>query len=265
VRPKAVTSTPATQSKVAELLNAEFGGSFGSPTHWLLLTNGARLSLAVDKFDKTTVTGHHPVFGKCTVPVSDIYVIRTTPPQPTPVMRSLQDWKLVYAPEPVIPESSEGTSSPLVGKEAKPFKLPLLEGGEFELAKEKGKVVILDFWATWCGPCIKSLPGLIEAVGAFPEDKVKLIGVDQSEAADQVKRFVETRGWKLTVALDAGSNVGQQYGVEGIPHTVIVGPDGKIAWVKTGYTPDGDKEASEAIKKLLTPAPAAAAAPSAAP
>jgi peroxiredoxin len=54
--------------------------------------------------------------------------------------------------------------------------------------------------------------------------------------------------------LDAGQTVARQYGVEGIPHTVIVGPDGKIAWVKTGYSPDGDSEAAKAVEQLLNTA-----------
>jgi peroxiredoxin len=90
----------------------------------------------------------------------------------------------------------------------------------------------------------------------FPEDRVKLIGMNQAEPPEQVKRFVETRGWKLTVALDAGQTVARQYGVEGIPHTVIIGPDGKIAWVKTGYSPEGDIETAAAVKQLLAGAPA---------
>ncbi|MEO8353331.1 MAG: TlpA disulfide reductase family protein, partial [Chthoniobacteraceae bacterium] len=160
--------------------------------------------------------------------------------------------------EPVIPESG-GESSPEVGKEAEKFKLPLLTEGNFDLGSEHGKVVVLDFWATWCAPCVKSLPGLIEAVSAFPTDRVKLIGVNQSEPSEAVKRFIETRDWQLTVAMDADQKVAQKYGVTGIPHTVIVGPDGKIAWVKTGYSPDGATEAAAAIEKLLAaPAPAEA-------
>ena len=116
---------------------------------------------------------------------------------------------------------------------------------------------MLDFWATWCGPCVKSLPGLIEAMSAFPEDRVKLIGVNQGEPPDLVKRFLETRNWKLNVAMDAQQSVARQYGVDGIPHTVIVGPDGKVAWVKTGYSPDGETEAANAVKKLLGEAPPA--------
>jgi len=57
--------------------------------------------------------------------------------------------------------------------------------------------------------------------------------------------------------MDTDQNVARQYGVDGIPHTVIIGPDGKVAWVKTGYSSENEKEAAEAIKKLLAaPAPA---------
>ena len=250
-----MTNTATSHEKLAKLLETDFGGSLGSPTHWLLLTNGARLGLAVDSFDNGFVSGRHPVYGRCKAPMSEIYAIRTSAPEPAAITASLKDWRLVYAPEPVLPEGS-GDSSPTLGKMAATFKLPLLGGGEFDLSQEKGKIIVLDFWATWCGPCVQSLPGLIEAMSSFPADRVKLIGVNQAEPADQVKRFLDTRGWKLSVALDASQAVARQYGVDGIPHTVIIGPDGKVAWVKTGYSPDGDTEASNAVKQLLTPAAA---------
>jgi peroxiredoxin len=141
----------------------------------------------------------------------------------------------------------------LLGKEAPPFDLARLVGGNFKLASGKGHVVVLDFWATWCGPCIKSLPGLIDTVSTFPPDRVQLIGVNQGEAPDQVKKFLAMRNMKLDVALDSDQEVGRKYGVDAIPHTIIVGPDGKIAWEQTGYDPDGDNAAAEAIKKLLNP------------
>jgi peroxiredoxin len=248
-------NTAENQDKLTALLASDFGGSLGSPTYWLLLTNGGRFGLAVDKFAPDFITGHHPVYGEVKIPMAQVYGIRTTAPDATATTRSLENWQLVNAPEPVIPDPGGG-NSPLLGKAAASFKLPLLGGGDFDLDAEKGRVVVLDFWATWCAPCIQSLPGLIEAVGDFPSDKVTLIGVNQGESADQVKKFLETRGLKFPVALDSDQSVEGKYGVDAIPRTIIVGPDGKIAWDQTGYDPDGETAAYDEIKKLLAAPPA---------
>ena len=221
-----------------------------SPTHWLLLTNGGRIGLTVEKFEPDAVIGTHPVYGRCKVPMSEVYTIRNTLPNPTVAARAVNGWRLAYAPEPVLPETG-GEGSALLGKAAPVFKAQ--DAGRRRLRFGPAKRVRGDpgFLATWCGPCIKSLPGLIETMAQFPAERVKLVGLNQAEAPEQVKRFLETRGWKLAVAMDAGQNVARQYGVDGIPHTVIVGPDGKVAWVKTGYSPDAETEAAEAVKKLL--------------
>jgi len=254
-----MTNTPENQEKLSGLLASDFGGSLGSPTHWLLLTNGARLTLAVDKFEPDSITGRNPSYGVCKVPMSQVYIIRNSAPDPTSTIKMLEGWRLVSAPEPVIPGEG-GESSPLLGKDAPTFQVPALAGGPCDLEALKGQVVILDFWATWCAPCVKSLPGLIEAMASFPSERVKLIGVNQGESPEQVKHFLDAKNLKFTVAMDADQAVGQKYGVDAIPHTVIVGPDGKVAWMQTGYNPDGESEAAEVVKKLLD-LPSSASAP----
>lgn len=219
-------------------------------THWLQLNNGGRLGLKLDRFAEDAVFGTNSLLGNCRVPLPQIYVIRTTTPPESATMLALREWKLKFAPEPVLPESG-GQSSPLLNQDAKPFKLPLLAGDDFDLSKEKGKVIVLDFWATWCGPCIKSLPQMIDAMAGFDPKQVRFIGVNQAEDKETVKTFLETRGWKFEVALDASQRVGQNFGVEGIPHTVVIGPDGKVAYVKSGYEPNGAKEVAEMVKKLM--------------
>ncbi len=221
-----------------------------TPTHWLQLRDGGRIALAVDKFEADKLTGHSPLLGSCEIPLDRIHIVRFKSPGPTPALLAYQNWRLEPAPEPVLPESG-GQSSPTLGKEVKDFRLPMLGGGDFVFGNEKGKVIVLDFWATWCGPCVQSLPGLIEAMKPFDAKRVKFIGVNQGEEAAQVKRFLEQRGWKFAVALDATQSVAQQFGVTGIPHTVIIGPNGKIAWVNTGYRPGAEKDAVNAVNKLL--------------
>jgi thiol-disulfide isomerase/thioredoxin len=253
-----VRNTPENQAHLAQVLAPDFAGAAGSPTHWLVLTSGARLALAVDKFGKDAITGWHPLYGRCSIPTADVAIVRTSALEPSAAMKSVSDWQTVYAPEPVLPEAG-GDNSAMIGKVASDFKLTLLDGSKFQLANEKGKIVVLDFWATWCGPCVRSLPGLIESMAGFAPDRVRFVGVDQDEPASVVKQFLETRGWKLSVALDDGSRVGQQYGADAIPHTVIIGPDGKIAWVKTSYTPGAEGEAAAEVNKLLAPPPPSAA------
>jgi peroxiredoxin len=88
-------------------------------------------------------------------------------------------------------------------------------------------------------------------MSAFDPKQVRFIGVNQAEDKETVKTFLETRGWKFEVALDANQRVGQNFGVEGIPHTVVIGKDGKVAYVKSGYEPNGAKEVAEMVKKLM--------------
>lgn len=239
--------------RIEKAVDALSGGKPLTPTHYFELASGARFPLAVERFDPQEVIGRHPLAGAMRVPMTHLHAIRTTaPPDQDAALRAFADWELQIAPEPVLPETG-GQSSPLLGKQAADFSLPLLAGGQFSLAAEKGKVIVLDFWATWCGPCVKALPELIAEMSALPPDKTRLIAVNQAESPDVVKKFMEARGWKLEVALDARQTAGKQYDADSLPHTVVIGQDGRIAWVKSGYSPSGAKECAAAVSKLLAP------------
>ncbi|MCP4758023.1 MAG: redoxin domain-containing protein [Planctomycetes bacterium] len=123
----------------------------------------------------------------------------------------------------------------MVGKAAPDFTLPNLVGTDVSLASLKGKTVILDFWATWCGPCRQGLPVLMEVADARKNDGVVLWAVDLDEAKKKVSAFLTKRKWTLSVLLDAKGKVASKYGVGGIPHTVVIDPQGVVRSVDIGF------------------------------
>ncbi|MEZ5327412.1 MAG: redoxin domain-containing protein [Verrucomicrobiales bacterium] len=126
----------------------------------------------------------------------------------------------------------------LEGKAAPEIVLPQLAGGDFKLSNMKGKVVIVDFWATWCGPCVAAMPILLKVAEEYKEKGVVLLGANQGEDADTVKKFLEVKKWNLNVGMDPDGKSGAAYMVTGIPQTVIVGKDGKVKKVHIGFRPD---------------------------
>ena len=126
-------------------------------------------------------------------------------------------------------------ASELEGKPAPQFKLDTIGGKPVSLADLNGKVVVLDFWATWCGPCRASLPHLNDLYNEFKDKGVAVYAIDQQEDKQDVLDFVTETKLTLPVLLDAEGKVGAQFGVEGIPQTVIIGRDAKVKKVYVGF------------------------------
>ena len=140
-------------------------------------------------------------------------------------------------------------SHPMVGQAAPEFELPDLSGKMVSLASLKGKTVILDFWATWCGPCKQGLPILMEIAKSRAADNVVLWSVDMGEPATKVQQFLERSKWDLNVMLDQKNQVAKKYGVRGIPHTVVIGPDGIVQLVEIGF--GGKEHTTKAMNTII--------------
>jgi thiol-disulfide isomerase/thioredoxin len=133
---------------------------------------------------------------------------------------------------------SSNPTHPLVGHAAPPFSATTLDGAPFELADYLGKdVIILDFWATWCGPCRQSLPALAEVAAQYKERGVAFFAVDVEETPDEVRAFLAEAMLDLPVVMDPDGAISSLYKLKYFPQTVIIGKDGKVAFVHEGIPP----------------------------
>lgn len=142
----------------------------------------------------------------------------------------------------------------LAEDKAPDFQLPDLEGKSVALKEllKKGPVVI-DFWATWCKPCVKSLPKIQHFHEKYQADSVTVIGinVDGPRNRSKVKPFVNSLGLKFQILFDENSEVLQRYRLMSIPATVIISTDGNIVKVHTGYRPGDENILEQEIRKLI--------------
>lgn len=119
------------------------------------------------------------------------------------------------------------------GDDYRDFTAILTDGSTFTLSDHEGSVILLNFWATWCGPCVGEMPAFPRLVEKYGDD-LTLIAVDLGENAKDVESFLERNGYDFPVALDPDGAVGSLYPTDGIPYTVLIGRDGKIASVHLG-------------------------------
>jgi TonB family protein len=159
-----------------------------------------------------------------------------------------------YTPRPAVPRPVD-----LVGKDAIAFALEDLDGNRVDLQSLKGKVALLDFWASWCGPCVAELPHIEKLHRDLKDRGLVVLGVN-NEDAEIARAFVKRKGYTFTTLVDEGREVTMKYGVSGIPQVFIIDRDGKVKWHALGYGPGKEFELRSAVEKVLKvinpPAPA---------
>jgi thiol-disulfide isomerase/thioredoxin len=108
------------------------------------------------------------------------------------------------------------------------FTVPLLDGKNVSLKGFKGKVVFLNFWATWCPPCRQEMPSMETLYQHFKDQGLEFLAVDIQESKDDVADFMKSYGLNFPTALDSSGGISNKYGIRSIPTTYIVDREGFI-------------------------------------
>jgi thiol-disulfide isomerase/thioredoxin len=142
---------------------------------------------------------------------------------------------------------------PVLAKPMDPeaFSLPLLQGGRTELSAYQGKIVLLNFWATWCPPCRAEMPSMETLYKRFKDQGLEILAVDCAEEKTVVERFMQNSKYSYPVLLDADGTVSNLYGIEALPTTFILNREGKIIARIVGSLRWNDPKIITAIEAAL--------------
>lgn len=212
----------------------------------VLDSSGTRISIVPERVEGDVLYGQHPQLGACQIALAKISKIILGDAIADEAKRNrFSKWALENAADPKFvndldsPEANPGTdpNSPqakLVDKQAPDFQLKKLDGTVLKLSDLKGRVVVLDFWATWCGPCVASLPKITELGEEYKGAEVDVIAVNIEQTAAEIQIFLDRAKIRPTVVLDSDGAVARAYQAQAIPQTVIIDRDGKIKTVIVG-------------------------------
>ncbi len=219
------TETSAAQVVSVNVENAEVAGYVGFVQ--VVLNDGKRVTFTPTGLADGTIEGTSQWVGNCQFGLGSVDQIVLGDQIAAEVADiAYNQWKLQPAVEPLVTAAMQGdggrtsgTESPLVGSEAPEIKLDLLAGETFQLSRCKGQIVVLDFWASWCAPCMQTMPLLTEAMAEFDPSQVRLVSVNLEESAQQIEEVLERQQIRTTVALDIDGVAAQRVSGQRDPTT----------------------------------------------
>ena len=146
--------------------------------------------------------------------------------------------------------SVSASAAKIEGK-APDFTLKSLHGDNVKLSEQRGNVVMINFWASWCGPCRQEMPLLNDLYLRYRDMGFTLLGVNVEEDSTKAKKMVSELKVAFPVLFDTSNSVSKLYKVEAMPSTVIVDRNGNMRYRHRGYKPGDEKEYRNLIKELI--------------
>ncbi len=155
---------------------------------------------------------------------------------------------------PTAGESGGGPPGPVeIGLPVPPYRTVALTGDTVSLAAERGKVVLLNVWATWCHPCRDEIPELQKLHEQYGKQGLELVGVsvDVDGSDDTIREFMSEFRMTYPIWRDPAERISAQFLVVGVPTTFLIDRRGVLRWRKTGPIPVGDTTLTRAIERAL--------------
>jgi thiol-disulfide isomerase/thioredoxin len=151
---------------------------------------------------------------------------------------------------------SQAAHAVAVGDVAPNFQLPAVQDARtgaltLRLADLRGKVVYLDFWASWCGPCKQSFPWMNEVQARYGAKGLEIVAVNVDTHSEDARSFLAALPPQFRVAFDTQGMTPREYGIRGMPTSLLLGPDGKVLLVHSGFRPDDRAAVEASIERAL--------------
>ena len=137
-----------------------------------------------------------------------------------------------------------------VGQKAPDFELPA-KAGTVKLSDLKGQTVYLDFWASWCGPCRQSFPWMNDMQSRYGAKGLTVLGINVDANVEDAQAFLAANPAKFALAFDSKGKAPASYGIKGMPTSLLIGPDGKVLWVHSGFKPEESAALEQKIRQAL--------------